>query len=466
MTRPMLSAALLAGSLAFMLPASALAQADAAAGWSALKAALADKVTIAEDSVSAAGDRLHAEGVTIKPVGAGAASAMTVAQLDLAVGEPAAGAPIDIRELRLAGLSATGNAEGETSTAERITLIAPGPELVQKLLQGKAAELVGADLDLSQLSAEKIVSTQRNEHGLATVSVEGIEVSQTVDGVAARAVLRGLTADRPAEGPETPPQRLTVANVEAEAVPLSNLLAMMERGPGESMMTTSPRLLRVQGLGLQVDGAQALDVVRFEQVAERDNAGPIPARASLQLEGLALRDHPHLSPELKAFLIARKTPVVEVAGALDYRMNQVTGTLEVEKLELRSPQAADIDLTGKMSGLPDPAAAQSGNPMAAMALTLHALHVQWQDKGLADYLLNTAAQKQGIDRTALVTALLDQKVLNAPDMAPVKAALDRFLRQGGTLEVTANPPQPLPALALMLQPEGLVERLGLSVEAR
>ena len=122
---------------------------------------------------------------------------------------------------------------------------------------------------------------------------------------------------------------------------------------------------------------------------------------------------------------------------------------------------------------------QQASGMAIMGLMQQMNYIgasiRFEDKSLTNKLLDFQAAKQGTDRAALVgmaSAIIPFTMaqLNKPEFTKqVSAAVAAFLSDPKSIEITANPAEPVPAMVLATtggtQPQDLIDVLNVQVQA-
>lgn len=229
------------------------------------------------------------------------------------------------------------------------------------------------------------------------------------------------------------------------------------------------------------DGRVRLDAVRLEQ---EGFIGPIPTDVRLAVEGLsvpvALLAEPAEGgppPAAAAFLHSLGLDTLALDGRLSVRWDEASEGLAVGPFEIAVSRMGSLSAHLEMDGLPRFVIENPNRPEAALAsLAFSSFRLDYEDDGLVDRLLASAADEAGVDRqvfaASLVAHLRAQLSGLLGDTARVERLADafgRFLRAPDRLTVAAEPAAPV-ALAQILgvaamAPGSILSLIGLTVES-
>lgn len=434
--------------------------AAAAAVWERIKARLADRVTVAEGAVEGGEDTLTVHDLVLTPKAGG--QPLKIGRMELK-GRQEGDKPV-VQRLSLQAMTQEGSAADNRASVAGLTVEDPSPVLVDKLLARQFDAIAPQDLDCGSLRIDGIDGTAPKR----SVSVDSVSAQGMQDGRLDTLSVQGVRLTAKDGDTDT---AVALDGAELQDVAAPGLIALLgPQGTGNaaaSPLMLQPRQAKLRGLVASRGGAEALRIASFDETMRFDNNGRLPAEADATLSGLVLTDNDSLSPELRAYFASKKLTALSGNARLVYKLNQVTGTLQLDRLSLDMPDALRLTASGKLGGIPDPQtlADPRGNAMAMLALTLHNLDVTLEDRGLVAFILARVADKQGLSQEEAAAKLLAAPVLKADDMVPVRDALADFMAHGGTLHVVSAPQSPVPVLGLLMNAKNLVQRLGLSVTA-
>lgn len=287
---------------------------------------------------------------------------------------------------------------------------------------------------------------------------------------------------------ETRLKRFEMAGVDAFGIALA---VVQGAEPPETLPNTVQRVM-AESLTVSLNGAHLAAIGRFVTTGAVDDAGF--ATGGMSVEGLAVALPAGTAPPLESMGYG------EILGSIatDASLRTEGGVLTVDTFTLAWEDAATLNLTAQVTGMPGSAAGMPKDPAAQMsqlmAGRLVGLSLSLQDRGLLD----RAATWQGQAQRTPPARLREQwaqmaMAIPLPGEAPparprpgqrpapqagaakdgadpfpaMREAIAAFVREGGTLQVTLRPPQPLVfgemAALPGLPPAQTVERLGLSI---
>jgi hypothetical protein len=171
---------------------------------------------------------------------------------------------------------------------------------------------------------------------------------------------------------------------------------------------------------------------------------------------------------------------IEFSGASDATWDPATDLTHIKAYNLDVKDAVSVSLTGKLTALKDVVQGLYGinsDPSAAMnSLTnvgINALELKLSDKSLLERSFNAFALTQGGDAAALRQLVVDQIAVGSqgvtalgldPAFATILSGpITDFVKSGGDLTITLNPPTPVKLSELGDPVAATAEKLGLTV---
>jgi hypothetical protein len=252
--------------------------------------------------------------------------------------------------------------------------------------------------------------------------------------------------------------------------------AALQKTPGVQAVRIGTMAVGLLGRGgearqVEVD-LRGVGTVTIDRVQVHDIAPGTPLPASLQLTAEGIR----ASGAAKAWPLLGQLGYTEPLAdlACRYRFEPDGAALLIEELSLRVHDAAAVQFSGRFGGIDAgrlQAAARQPDQLLLLlpGVSVAGLSLHYTDHGLARRWLKQEADRQGLALEALTSAIVDELERQASRSRHQRtkelyAALGVFVRQPGTLSLTAAPEAPVTLLELFLaggKPSDWIQRLRL-----
>ncbi|RVT96999.1 hypothetical protein EOD42_11435 [Rhodovarius crocodyli] len=299
--------------------------------------------------------------------------------------------------------------------------------------------------------------------GTPRVSIARMTVRDYGIGRRSTTLLEGLTV---AGIPASPVSDFVMARFTGEGLDLAAWLNAAARDASPPGLPAGRASLNVEGVELSATGAPVggLERLSVEIATEADQSGT----GSIGLRGLRVRQHPLTAP----FLTMLDLPGIDASLTMDTTYRAADGHVDIPALAIGVQQLGATALALRLDGW-TPEAARNHDPSR---MRLLGFRLRQADDGMYDRILRQQAQRAGItaDQMRQRHLQMSQAALSAPPgtpeppgLASLREAVLRFVRgEARTIEVIANPPQPVPMQQMQAAgPQGapaLAQLLGLS----
>ncbi|MBK1698559.1 hypothetical protein [Rhodovibrio salinarum] len=150
-----------------------------------------------------------------------------------------------------------------------------------------------------------------------------------------------------------------------------------------------------------------------------------------------------------------------------YNYDPETGDLAVRDFNLAVKELGTLSGTIEVSDMPDLRTLDQRRGGPDWSASLREANLSWTDAGLLQKTYARVAEERNVD----VETIRQEAVQDVDRMLDPKTAdpMRTFLRDGGTLEITAQPPKPVPfqgiVMSAMMRPQALQKGLNLQVSA-
>jgi hypothetical protein len=236
----------------------------------------------------------------------------------------------------------------------------------------------------------------------------------------------------------------------------------VEVGPlGQDLSVKDVQLVIGDGNPIRIAEVQLLDV-------DSDNEPP----NYLHAKALGIRQDLAAMDDQQAAML-RKLGYEQIQGnyELQYRYNPQTKALDLQELRGELQNMGSLTLRMQLDNfeLENPAVA-AGTEFPEFEL--RQMMLSYQDDSLVRRVIAQGAQEQGVTEEQFVEKILQDldaqtADLQDPFFTKVRDALKEFIRNPGTLTITANPAQAVPVMEIvasaMIRPADLPQELNMDI---
>ncbi|MFW6027464.1 MAG: hypothetical protein ACOC91_01520, partial [bacterium] len=331
----------------------------------------------------------------------------------------------------------------------------------------------------TEINIESLVSDgydagvlDKSEMGPMTMVVDGKEIQEELGG-AVTASVEGAMLER------MDMAQMLVAMQEGSAIPESP-----EKAPILSPWGPTFGDYKVSNVKVSVPGVGDFTLEEWS-TEDTQNVAGLPLGGKGKLKNLVIPGSAFADSEVK--------PVLDALGAEELRIN-ISGAstfdkednvwdmskflIEVEKFGSLETgfRFGGMGFLNDLVGMPADEFASSGMQQRILQeMTFARLQLTYRDQGAVEYLLNSMAEQGGVERSRIAQQYVQQfdtlraPFGEAPALDELSAALNTFLQEPESLNLTFNPEEPISLAELtavgMAAPAQLVETLGFSAEA-
>lgn len=221
--------------------------------------------------------------------------------------------------------------------------------------------------------------------------------------------------------------------------------------------------------------ARPLKIARFDSVANIDENN-IPVAGEVTVEGISVAVNNIGRKRIREDILALGYEALDLSVKAKGAYDPETDTLTVENLDIAGTDAAALNMSASIGGIPESFMASPLDPRAIIATaSIGNLDLKIDDQSLTGRILSSQAKKMGTEPEALAAQLSGAlpfflaALQNDAFQKQVAEAVTAFLNEPGNFQIAMKPEKPTPFIqvfaALTSAPGTVVELLGLSISA-
>lgn len=231
-------------------------------------------------------------------------------------------------------------------------------------------------------------------------------------------------------------------------------------------------------IGIELGGkaeARPLKIFRFDSVADIDDNN-IPVAGEVMIDGISVAVNNIGRKRIREDILGLGYETLDISVKAKGSYDPETDTLTVENLDVVGKDAATLNMSASIGGIPASFMASPLDPRAIIATaSIGNLDLKIDDQSLTGRILASQAKKMGTEPEALAAQLSGAlpfflaALQNDAFQKEVAEAVTAFLNEPDNFQVSMTPEKPTPFIqvfaALTSAPGTVVELLGLSISA-